>query len=195
MTLLTPSTLKHASVFLHRSAAPAVISRSLATSTSQTEPLIPTWDAYFKLRSKRRKYEIASYLPSTLVPMVGTGTYFMQLQIDPFSTFMGMDPLMAAGLSTVGAGFCGYLLGPVVGDMLFKLMNRKYVAAMDERDKAFYEHVKRNRSSARLNSIRNPVPDYYGEKINSVADYRSWLRKQREHYRKGVFGGNVDETS
>lgn len=69
-------------------------------------------------------------------------------------------------------------------------MNRKIMPAMDERDKLFYEHIKKNRSSARLNSIRNPVPDYYGEKIRSVADYRSWLRKQREHYRKAVFGGS-----
>ncbi|KAI9261611.1 mitochondrial import protein Pam17 [Phascolomyces articulosus] len=182
---------------LHRSSTVTTSRRSLTTTEKQesdnNEPLIPTWDAYFKLRSKRRKYEIVSYFPSTTIPMVATGAYFMQLQIDPFSTFMGMDPLMAAALSTIASGFCGYLLGPVLGDVGFKCMNRKYVPAMDERDKAFYEHVKRNRSSARLNSIRNPVPDYYGEKINSVADYRSWLRKQREHYRKGVFGGNVDE--
>ena len=86
------------------------------------------------------------------------------------------------------------MAGPVLGDALFKVMNQKYVRAMDTRDKDFYDHIKRNRSSARLNSIRNPVPDYYGEKINSVSDYRSWLRKQREHYRKGVFGGNMEET-
>ncbi|KAI7882204.1 mitochondrial import protein Pam17 [Lichtheimia hyalospora FSU 10163] len=163
-------------------------------SSNNSESLVPTWNDYFQLRAKRRKYEIASYLPCTLVPVAGTGSYFMQLQIDPLSTIMGMDPIMAACLATVGAGFCGYLAGPVLGDALFKVMNQKYVRAMDTRDKDFYDHIKRNRSSARLNSIRNPVPDYYGEKINSVSDYRSWLRKQREHYRKGVFGGNMEET-
>lgn len=201
--------------------APA-ISRTSTYTTQNTPPsngsesLVPTWDDYFKLRAKRRKYEIASYLPCTLVPVAGTGSYFMTMQIDPLSTIMGMDPIMAACLATVGAvstlalitwllhgdslemcacqGFCGYLAGPVFGDALFKVMNQKYVRAMDTRDKDFYDHIKRNRSSARLNSIRNPVPDYYGEKINSVSDYRSWLRKQREHYRKGVFGGNMEET-
>lgn len=82
-------------------------------------------------------------------------------------------------------------MGPLFGNGLFKLMNRKYATAMDIRDKEFYEHIKKNRADARLNSIRNPVPDYYGEKIQSVQDYRSWLRKQREHYRKGVFGGEA----
>jgi import inner membrane translocase subunit TIM23 len=72
-------------------------------------------------------------------------------------------------------------------------MNGKIVSEMDARDKEFYEHIKKNRADARLNSIRNPVPDYYGEKIQSVHGYREWLRKQREHYRKGVFGGEASE--
>lgn len=78
------------------------------------------------------------------------------------------------------------------GNTLFKLTNRKTAHAMNIRDKEFYEHIKKNRADARLNSIRNPVPDYYGEKVQSVHGYRSWLRKQREHYRKGVFGGDVN---
>lgn len=85
------------------------------------------------------------------------------------------------------------MFGPVLGNLMFKAMNNKIAPAMDRRDKDFYEHIKANRADARLNSIRNPVPDYYGEKIQSVHDYRSWLRKQREHYRKGVFGGNTDD--
>lgn len=27
--------------------------------------------------------------------------------------------------------------------------------------------------------MSNPVPDYYGEKIGSVKDYRQWLKDQR----------------
>ncbi|CDH52390.1 pam17p [Lichtheimia corymbifera JMRC:FSU:9682] len=196
MLCIAPLRIAHQGAFMRTPA----ISRTCTYTTQNTPPsnssesLVPTWDDYFKLRAKRRKYEIASYLPCTLVPVAGTGSYFMTMQIDPLSTIMGMDPIMAACLATVGAGFCGYLAGPVFGDALFKVMNQKYVRAMDTRDKDFYDHIKRNRSSARLNSIRNPVPDYYGEKINSVSDYRSWLRKQREHYRKGVFGGNMEET-
>ncbi|CAO3596897.1 unnamed protein product [Absidia cylindrospora] len=163
------------------------------TDNNNNQALIPTWNNYFKIRSRRRVFEIASYAPSTIFPAAFTGSYFMQMQIDPTTTIIGMDPLMAAGIATVGAGFCGFLAGPVFGDVFFKLLNRKYVPEMDARDKAFYEHIKKNRADARLNSIRNPVPDYYGEKIQSVGDYRSWLRKQREHYRKGVFGGSADD--
>ncbi|KAI8975537.1 mitochondrial import protein Pam17 [Mycotypha africana] len=159
--------------------------------SNNARALIPTWNDYFKLRKKRRMYEVASYLPSTVVPAAGTASYFFQMQIDPFTKILGMDPIMAAAVATISAGFGGFLLGPVVGNTLFKLMNRRHGTAMDLRDKEFYNHIKKNRADARLNSVRNPVPDYYGEKIQSVHDYRAWLRKQREFYRKGVFGGDM----
>ncbi|KAL9541232.1 hypothetical protein MBANPS3_009236 [Mucor bainieri] len=166
---------------------------STKANLAASQNVIPTWNDYFKLRKKRRVYEVASYLPSTVVPAAGTFAYFLQMQVDPLTKVLGMDPLMAAVASTLAAGFGGFLMGPVVGNAFFKLMNGKVVHAMDIRDKEFYEHIKKNRADARLNSIRNPVPDYYGEKIQSVQDYRAWLRKQREHYRKGVFGGDVND--
>ncbi|KAL1928630.1 hypothetical protein VTP01DRAFT_2416 [Rhizomucor pusillus] len=161
-------------------------------STAKPDNPIPTWNDYFKLRKKRRMYEIALSVPSAIAPAFGSLSYFAQMQVDPFTTILGMDPVMAAALATVGAGVAGFLVGPAIGNVVFKAMNRKSIPAMEVRDKAFYEHIKKNRADARLNSIRNPVPDYYGEKIQSVAGYRSWLRKQREHYRKGVFGGSAD---
>ncbi|KAG1138239.1 hypothetical protein G6F37_002363 [Rhizopus arrhizus] len=154
--------------------------RHLTTNKNAAQNVFPIWNAYFSLRKKRCTYEVVSYLPCTAVPAFGTFAYFIQMQVDPLTNIFGMDPLMAA----VGAALCL--------ETLFKLMNRKTAHAMDIRDKEFYEHIKKNRADARLNSIRNPVPNYYGEKIQSVHDYRSWLRKQCEHYRKGVFGGDVN---
>ncbi|KAI8144450.1 mitochondrial import protein Pam17-domain-containing protein [Fennellomyces sp. T-0311] len=180
-------------IALNNAAVP--VSRYTTKAATEDQPAndIATWDDYFKLRKKRRVYELVSCVPSTIAPAMGSISYFANLEIDPFTTFFGMDPVMASALATVGAGFAGFMAGPVVGNLLFKAMNNKLVPSMDRRDKEFYEHIKANRADARLNSIRNPVPDYYGEKIQSVADYRAWLRKQREHYRKGVFGGNTDD--
>ncbi|KAG0734045.1 hypothetical protein G6F32_014009 [Rhizopus arrhizus] len=166
--------------------------RHLTTNRNAAQNVIPIWNAYFSLRKKRCTYEVVSYLPCTAVPAFGTFAYFIQMQVDPLTKILGMDPLMAAIGTTIGANFSGFLLSPVFGNTLFKLMNRKTAYAMDIRDKEFYEHIKKNRADARLNSIRNPVSDYYGEKIQSVHDYRCWLRKQCEHYRKGVFSGDVN---
>jgi len=32
--------------------------------------------------------------------------------------------------------------------------------------------------------MNNPVPDFYGEKISSVAGYRQWLKDQRAYIKK-----------
>ncbi|KAI8576273.1 hypothetical protein K450DRAFT_274841 [Umbelopsis ramanniana AG] len=171
--------------------------RSFATSQPQDRKQAPqaiqNWDDYFKLRAKRRNYERICCIPSSITALGAAGTYFTQLEIDPLHTVFGMEALPVYGMATVLAGFGGFLAGPFIGSGVFKLMNRGATRSMDHLDRVFYEHIKKNRADARLNSIRNPVPDYYGEKIKSVSDYRSWLRKQREHYRKGVFGGKLDE--
>jgi import inner membrane translocase subunit TIM23 len=74
-----------------------------SSTTTSTHYLIPTWNDYFQLRSKRRQFEVLSYVPSTILPTAITGSYFMAMQIDPTSTIFGMDPLMAAGLATAGS--------------------------------------------------------------------------------------------
>jgi len=53
-----------------------------------------------------------------------------------------------------------------------------------QKEKAFYERIKRYRVDPSSSSYGNPVPDYYGEKIGSVQDYRRWLKDQRAFNRK-----------
>lgn len=72
-------------------------------STAKPDNPIPTWNDYFKLRKKRRMYEIALSVPSAIAPAFGSLSYFAQMQVDPFTTILGMDPVMAAALATVGA--------------------------------------------------------------------------------------------
>jgi len=33
-------------------------------------------------------------------------------------------------------------------------------------DKAFYDHIKANRASPAFQSVNNPAPDFYGEKVS-----------------------------
>ena len=48
-----------------------------------------------------------------------------------------------------------------------------------QKDRAFLHRIRARRVDPSSASIQNPVPDYYGEKIGSVADYRRWLKDQR----------------
>lgn len=48
-----------------------------------------------------------------------------------------------------------------------------------QKEKQFFQRIKKFRVDPTQSSLNNPVPDFYGEKIGSVADYRRWLKDQR----------------
>ena len=48
-----------------------------------------------------------------------------------------------------------------------------------QKETSFYGRIKRYRADPSASSPQNPIPDYYGEKIASVKDYRRWLKDQR----------------
>jgi hypothetical protein len=48
-----------------------------------------------------------------------------------------------------------------------------------QKEKEFYARIKKYRVDPSSSSMANPVPDFYGEKIGSVKDYRRWLKDQR----------------
>lgn len=77
--------------------------QTIRFKSTAAKSVIPSWNDYFKLRKKRRLYEVASYLPSTVAPAAGTLAYFLQMQVDPLTKFYGLDPVTAAGVSTVAA--------------------------------------------------------------------------------------------
>lgn len=74
----------------------------------------------------------------------------------------------------------------VAGVSVNRLMalRREILQALDSRDREFFHRIQRHRPKEIASIVPVPggqggMPDYYGEKINSVADYRSWLKKQR----------------
>ena len=102
---------------------------------------------------------------------------------------------MTLVLSVLTSGAIGWLIGPVFGIGLWRLINRSAVPGFMVREKDFYERVKRYRVDPRGASAQNPVPDYYGEKVGSREEWRTWLKDQRAFNRKregrgtGVGGG------
>jgi len=59
-----------------------------------------------------------------------------------------------------------------------------------QKEREFYNRIKRHRVDPTSSSIANPVPDYYGEKIGSVAGYRRWLKDQRAfNLKRGAYQG------
>ncbi|KAF9586279.1 TIM23 complex component [Lunasporangiospora selenospora] len=149
------------------------------------------WNTYFTLRRSRRNYERVFMAPCAILGFLGAGYYFANREFDP-TPIMGMDPFFVYGAGTIAGAIVGLATGPVVGNMVFRSVNSKARPIVDKMDKEFYKHIVKNRADPSANSVRNPVPDFYGEKIKSVSEYRSWLRKQREFRRKAQFYVGVD---
>ncbi|KAF9992320.1 TIM23 complex component [Entomortierella chlamydospora] len=163
--------------------------RFLTTSTpckAGAEGETMDWNTYFALRRSRRNYEYAFMAPCALIGLAGTGYYFAQKDFDPTPIF-GMDQVVVYIAGTIAGGIVGLAAGPMVGNMIFRAVNSKSKPLVDRMDKEFFKHIVKNRADPSTNSLSAPIPDFYGEKIKSVSEYRSWLRKQREYRRKTQF--------
>ncbi|KAJ6531107.1 mitochondrial import protein Pam17 [Mycena capillaripes] len=142
------------------------------------------WVEYFDTRRRRRQWQTAFTIPCAMIGFFGGSFYFGSLQTDPTKPIMGIDPMMFYGGCTILCMGAGYVVGPSMGSAVWRIMNRRAVAKIDARDREFYRHVANNRVDASLQSATNPVPDYYGEKVGSLKQYKQWLRDHRKYKRK-----------
>ncbi|KAF9364806.1 TIM23 complex component [Mortierella sp. NVP85] len=184
--LTTSAPLKQQASKTTTTTAPATTATKQGTANETMD-----WNTYFALRRTRRNYERVFMVPCALLGLGSAGYYFAQQPFDPTPIF-GMDQVVVYIVGTIAAGIVGLATGPVVGNMFFRAANSKAKPLVDRMDKEFFKHIVKNRADPSSNSVRNPIPDYYGEKIKSVSEYRAWLRKQREYRRKSQFYVGVD---
>ncbi|KAF2405324.1 mitochondrial import protein Pam17 [Trichodelitschia bisporula] len=148
------------------------------TQTPQATDL--TWNTFLALRRTRRRINLAcSAVSGAAALVVGTGAA-LSADVDSVGAqALGLDPMIVLGLSGVVSAAGGWLAGPVVGNAVFRVVWRGWRGGIEKKEKEFYARIKKHRVDPSSSSISNPVPDYYGEKIGSVADYRRWLKDQR----------------
>ncbi|ELR02118.1 TIM23 complex component [Pseudogymnoascus destructans] len=151
-------------------------------STSSADQL--TWNAFFKLRKTRRRIQLGSSVGTSFGGMLAGAQALAVSDMDSLVGQVPLDPFITLGLITFSCGGVGWLLGPIVGTGIFNTMNRKYIPDMAAKEVEFYKRVRKFRVDPSASSMANPVPDYYGEKISSVAGYRQWLKDQRAFNKK-----------
>ena len=144
-----------------------------------------TWEQFLALRKQQRRLGGVGSVIAALFTMAGSFSYFSQIEIDPTETLFGLDIFTVYVGAILCTGFVGFMLGPtLVGDPLFAIINRSQMSAYRTKQKLFLKHIAKMRVDASRQSMNNPVPDYYGEKIGSLKDYRQWLRDCNEYRRK-----------
>ncbi|KAK4167099.1 mitochondrial import protein Pam17-domain-containing protein [Cladorrhinum sp. PSN259] len=155
-----------------------------ASSSSDNTTIHLDWENFFKLRKSRRRWQQGFSILGS-VGAGGAGSVALSSGLaDPVVTQIPLDPLITLGLLSMSCAALGWLAGPSLGSAVFNAMNSKYKEPIAEKEKQFFARIKKNRVDPTASSVRNPVPDFYGEKISSVAGYRQWLRDQRAFNRK-----------
>nr|KAJ3418850.1 TIM23 complex component [Polyrhizophydium stewartii] len=145
------------------------------------------WTSFFALRKSRRNTERAvGGLAGAVGLFAGTYYFMFVAEFDPYDTFMGLDPSFPYMTAAMGVGVVSFAVGNLVARSLWRFTrNPPLLRAFDAKEKEFHKHIVRHRpvnlpQFAGQSGTRLPTPpDYYGEKIFSLADYRKWIRRQR----------------
>lgn len=144
-----------------------------------------TWEEFLTLRKNQRRIGGFGSIAAAILTMAGSFSYLSQIEIDPTETLFGLDIFTVYVGAILCTGFVGFMFGPsLIGDPLFALLNRNVMNTYKIKQKLFLKHIAKMRVDASRQSMNNPVPDYYGEKIGSLKDYRQWLRDCNEYRRK-----------
>ncbi|GFP57860.1 hypothetical protein ACSS6W_007276 [Trichoderma asperelloides] len=142
------------------------------------------WDSFFKLRLRRRRVQLLfSVATGLLGGAVGT-VVLAEGFAEPLIAQVPLDPFFTLGIMTMACAGMGWLVGPTLGNQVFYIINRRFKTQMMQKEGEFFARVKRHRADPTNSSAGNPVPDFYGEKIQSVAGYRRWLKDQRAFNKK-----------
>lgn len=55
----------------------------------------------------------------------------------------------------------GWLIGPSFGSTAWSLLRRRQASRMAQRDKQFFDHIRKMRADPTRQVVHNPLPDYY----------------------------------
>ncbi|KZS89962.1 mitochondrial import protein Pam17 [Sistotremastrum niveocremeum HHB9708] len=157
------------------------------SSTATLADASLTWPEYLAIRRAKRRWELATTIPATILGFGLGAAYFGSLEGDTTKPIMGIDPLWVYSGATLACGGFGYLIGPTIGSSIWRLTHRRTMTLIDARDREFHRRIVKNRVDPRSQSATNPVPDFYGEKIGSLHQYRQWLRDQARYRRKAAW--------
>lgn len=143
-----------------------------------------SWVEFLNLKKQNNRLNVASSVLTGLGGAFITLTYLGNIEIQVDKPIMGLDPFMVMGGAVLLGGGVGYMFGPFLGTALFNLKNRAALQQFKIKDQVFLQKVKHHRVDPSSQSFSNPVPDYYGERIYSLKDYKQWLRDCNAFRRK-----------
>ncbi|KAI0154737.1 Pam17-domain-containing protein, partial [Hypoxylon sp. FL1284] len=148
-----------------------------AAPTGAAEPRAPPldWNQFFTLRKTRRRFQLVSSLFTMAAGGTAGAVLLVNMDMEWLLSKVPMDPFFALGGITLVCSALGWLAGPSLGSALFYSFRGGVKRPMARKEAEFFARIKKNRVDPSNSSLSgNAVPDFYGEKISSVAGYRQW---------------------
>ncbi|KAK7403174.1 TIM23 complex component [Neonectria punicea] len=142
------------------------------------------WNSFFKLRVKRRRVQLVFSFTSGALGAFSGAVALSAGLAEPIVSQIPLDPVVTLGLMTFACGGMGWLVGPSIGAQVFYMYHRKWKKQITQKEAEFFTRIKKHRVDPSNSSASNPVPDFYGEKIQSVTGYRRWLKDQKAFNKK-----------
>lgn len=190
--------------------ADAATAAAAAQVAAHPDQALLDWNTFFQLRKTRRRLQQVFSVVGALGGGIGGATFLSTGAAESLVGKLPLDPFVALGLMTFSFSALGWLVGPVMGTAVFNIFKRKYKEQMAVKESQFFARIKKHRVDPTSSSMNNPgeftplspllgdmvceklwllirgetVPDFYGEKISSVAGYRQWLKDQRAYIKK-----------
>lgn len=164
--------------------------KKVSTKNTNTEQIKPiSWTEFFNYRKSIKNYEIAGLVIGSFIGFSAGLFYFMMVaEFDPTQQLFGLqDPTLLYFMGVFGTaaiiGFIGSQLGLIVRRIT---KQKSFIKSIDTKESDFYRRILKHRPKEIAAVVPIPgaqqsgMPDYYGEKIFSIKDYRDWLKKQRK---------------
>ncbi|KAI2618390.1 Pam17-domain-containing protein [Hypoxylon sp. NC1633] len=158
-----------------------------ASDAAESSSSALDWNTFFTLRKSRRRFQLASSILTMAAGGSAGALLLVNVDMDWLLSKAPMDPFIALGIITMSFAGLGWLAGPSLGSALFYTfkLKRGVKQPMAIKESEFFARIKKNRVDPSNSSLSgNAVPDFYGEKISSVAGYRQWLKDQRAFNKK-----------
>lgn len=165
-------------------AAASIANKANAAPPNKADGPPLDWNTFFQLRKTRRRIQMVFSGVGGVVGGMAGGVFLGSGVVEPLLGQVPLDPFVTLGLMTFGFAGLGWLVGPSVGNAVFYAWKRPFRQQMTTKEVQFFARIKKNRVDPTNSSAGNPVPDFYGEKISSVAGYRQWLKDQRAFNKK-----------
>ena len=155
-------------------------SKSTAHST-QSQPQM-NWNDFFRFRKRFTLFKrFAGGVPALFAFFTAEGALLSLPVFDPTTPIAGIDPLVAVGLGTALGSVLAFSTGSALVGLCWRLLNPVKARLFDAKQRDFYARVQAFRANVPPNPTQmNFSFDFYGEKVASVADYRKWLKRQKQ---------------